>query len=235
VDSGIRIGSKVEIPPSITNEALAETDQLYAVRPEWVPGFFANESFGFFWGGCSLSDPASGLSLFIIRKAFKKKTRWLVYSRKELLAHEMTHAAHQAFNEWQFEEYFAYQTASSPLRRFFGGCFIHKFDSLGFLGPILLLPVVQLLNIFQIAALPVMYFWLLAAVYPAFLTVRTTLINCTARRAIKFLRSKNAPRPEAAIFRMSVKEIKMLAAGKMPEINLLRRKILDKYLNSNME
>jgi hypothetical protein len=232
VDSGIRIGSKVEIPPSITNEALAETDQLYAVRPEWVPGFFANESFGFFWGGCSLSDPASGLSLFIIRKAFKKKTRWLVYSRKELLAHEMTHAAHQAFNEWQFEEYFAYRTAHSPFRRWLGSSFIHKFDAWGFLLPILLLPVVQFLNISGTMHLPVGYFWALAAVYPVFLICRTAWINSLAQRARNYLESQKVKQTDAILFRMSVDEIKMLARRQMPQGNDLRWQLLSQRLNA---
>lgn len=235
VASGIRINEKNAISGNVTNEALAQTGALYNVRPEWVPGFFANESFGIFWGGCSLSDPDSGLSLFIIRKAFKKKPRWLFYRRQELLAHEMTHASHQAFTEWMFEEYFAYQTASSALRKFFGGCFIHKFDSLGFIGPILLLPVMQFLNLFQIVNCPMGFFWCLAGVYPAFLALRTCWINRIAGRARKFLIEKKAPHPGAALFRMSVAEIKTLAAGRMPQGNDLRWKILQKYLDNGQE
>ncbi len=228
---GIKISNSNSIPAAIKEEALAVTQKLYDVRPDWVPGFFANESFGFLWGGCSLNDPESGLALFIIRKAFKKQRRWLMYDRCELLAHEMTHAAHQAFDEWQFEEYFAYRTAKSPLRKIFGGCFICKYDSLGFLLPILLLPVVQFLNIFGITDLPMWIFWVLAGVYPVFLVCRTLKINAAAAKARNFLQSLKIRNVDAVLFRMSVKEIAQLAKKVVPTGDDLRWKLLTKRLN----
>ena len=230
VAPGIKISKSDAVSQAIKDEALVVNETLYDVRPDWVPGFFANESFGFLWGGCSLSDPESGLALFIIRKAFKQKRFWLFYDRRELLAHEMTHAAHQVFDEWQFEEYFAYQTANKPLRKIFGGCFIHKYDSLGFLLPILLLPVVQFLNILGLTALPMWIFWLLAAVYPIYLFCRTLRTNAIAAAARKFLQSLKVRKPDAVLFRMSVKEIRLLAKKQMPQGDDLRWKLLRKRL-----
>ena len=225
---GIKISRNEMIPQQIYDESLKITQELYAVKPDWVPGFFANESFGALWGGCALSDPASGLVLFIIRKVFRKQRRWLVYDRRELMAHELTHAAHGVFDEWQFEEYFAYRSAESALRRFFGGCFIHKFDAMGFLLPILLLPVVQFLNLLAITELPMWIFWLLAAVYPVFLVSRCINMSFVANRARKFLRSLAVAQVDAVLFRLSCKEIKMLAAGKLPEQEDLRWQIIRK-------
>ena len=73
--SGIKLQKNSAIPGNITGEALEKTCRLYDVNPDWVPGFFADESFGMLWGGCALSDPASTLVLFIIRKVFLKKRK----------------------------------------------------------------------------------------------------------------------------------------------------------------
>lgn len=210
---GIKLESSLEIPQNLRGEALNFVNELYGVKPQWVPGFFADESFGALWGGCALSDSESGLVLFIIRKLFARKRRWLFYDRRELMAHEMTHAAHQSLNEWQLEEYFAYRTAKSPLRKFFGGCFIRKYDAAGFLGPILLLPIVQLLNIFGIMSLPVSFFWILAAIYPAYLIARCSMIARTVNKARSFLISQKVKQPDAVLFRLTYAEVKALKKG----------------------
>jgi hypothetical protein len=230
VAPGIKIANSMRITPEITQEAMSVTEALYDVRTDWVPGFFANESFGLLWGGCSLSDPESNLALFIIRKSFKQRRKWLFYNRRELLAHEMTHAAHQVFDQWLFEEYFAYRTAESPLRKFFGGCFIHKFDALGFLLPILLVPVAQFLDILQILPVKMWFFWILASLYPLFLCGRTLWINRLAARARNTLAGCGIKNPDAVLFRMSSGEIKLLAAKTMPQGSDLRWKLLSKRM-----
>ncbi len=229
VAPGIKIAHARKIPPAICEEALQQTQELYDVRPEWVPGFFANESFGMLWGGCALSDPESNLVLFIIRKIFSKKRCYLVYDRQELMAHELTHAAHQALNELKYEEYFAYRTAHSPLRKLFGGCFVRKYDAWAFLLPILMLPVAQMLNLMQIIAVNMSIFYLIAAIVPCGLAIRCLLTARTANRARKFLLKKQIRKPDAVLFRLTAKEIKVLSAGKMPIIRDLRSQILAQY------
>lgn len=235
VSPGIRIANSMQIPSAVVQEALSVTEKLYDVRTDWVPGFFANESFGMLWGGCSLSDPESGLALFIIRKNFRQRQNWLFYNRRELLAHEMTHAAHQVFDQWLFEEYFAYRTAESRSRKFFGGCFIHKYDALGFLLPILLVPIAQFLNILDILPLPMRVFWILSAVYPLFLCIRTCWINRLAAGARNTLQKRGIKQADAVLFRMSVEEIKLLASGKLPQGSDLRWKLLNKRLSTEVD
>jgi hypothetical protein len=220
--SGIKLQKNSAIPGNITGEALEKTCRLYDVKPDWVPGFFADESFGMLWGGCALSDPASNLVLFIIRKVFLKKRKFLVYDRQELMAHELTHAAHQSIDEIKYEEYFAYRTAQSALRRFSGGCFIYKHDALCFLLPILLLPIVQFLNIFTALALPMNLFYVLAAIYPAFLIWRCFATWRTAGKARKILQKNHVAAPDAVLFRMTAAEISALAHGKLIQGNDLR-------------
>lgn len=227
---GIMISGKNRIPRPIINEALRLTGELYDVQPDWVPGFFANEKNGALWGGCALSDPASNLTLFIIRKIFRRQQKFLVYDRRELTAHELTHAAHQHVDEWLFEEYFAYQTARSKLRRFFGSCFIGKYDALLFLLPILLLPVVQMLNILGIILLPMWIFWVAAAIYPIYLLRRCWYIALIMRKARSFLLRNHVQKPDAVLFRMTVQEIQSLAAGVMPQGNDLRWQLINQRL-----
>ena len=219
---GIQLKKSNAIPRNIANEALEKTAGLYDVRPDWVPGFFADESFGLLWGGCALSDKESNLVLFIIRKLFLKKRKFLFYDRQELMAHELTHAAHQSIDELKYEEYFAYRTAESPLRRFFGGCFIYKYDALCFLLPILLLPVVQFANIFAGIELPMSLFYLLAAVYPVFLVIRCFAAWQSAAQARKNLIKNALKHPDAILFRMTAGEIRSLARGKLVPGNDLR-------------
>lgn len=230
VAPGIKLSEKYRIPPQISSEALETTGKLYNVRPDWVPGFFADESFGLLWGGCALSDPASGLVLFIIRKIFRSKRRFLVYDRRELMAHEMIHAAHQSIDQLKYEEYFAYRSAKSLLRRTFGGCFVQKYDAMCFLLPILLLPVMQFLNVMKVVDLPMWIFYLLAAVYPVFLVLRCGSSVVTAARARAFLEKSGAKQPDAVLFRMTAEEIKALSRKKMPAGDDLRWQIIVQYL-----
>lgn len=228
--AGIKLEKSNAIPSEIYNEALRKTVDLYDVKPDWVPGYFADESFGALWGGCALSDPESNLVLFIIRKVFRKKRKFLVYDRRELMAHELTHAAHQSIDEIKFEEYFAYRTAESALRKFFGGCFVFKYDAMFFLLPILLLPVIQLLNIFSSMVLPVRYFYVLAAVYPLYLAVRCFMTWHLAARARRFLQKNNVKQPDAVLFRMTAEEIRTLARNQMPQGNDLRWQLIKERL-----
>ena len=228
--AGIKLQKDAVIPADITGEALDKTVQLYDVKPDWVPGFFANESFGSLWGGCALSDPESNLVLFIIRKTFRKKRKFLVYDRQELMAHELTHAAHQSIDELKYEEYFAYRTSRSRLRNFFGGCFIYKFDAMCFLLPILLLPVVQLGNVLTPLVLPMVYFYILAALYPLFLICRCFNTWLTAAKARRFLQKQGVDRPDAVLFRMTAEEIAALAKGKMAQGNDLRWTLIKERL-----
>ena len=208
---GIVIRPDAEIPRSIRLAAWRVTERLYGVRPEWVAGFFVNERFGFLWGGCSLSEPGSGLNLFIIRRVFRKKQRWLCYDRTELLAHELCHAARQALDDWRFEEYFAYRTARSGLRRRFGSCFVHPLDAWGFLLPVMLLPVMQFLQVLGVWPGVMWPFWILAGVFPVFLLYRNGRTRSLARRAERRLREMGIAAPGAVLFRLTAPEIAELA------------------------
>ncbi|MDD3118906.1 MAG: hypothetical protein PHQ27_06995, partial [Victivallales bacterium] len=157
------------IPPAIMAEAAAATHALYAFSIAWVPGFFLSRGIGPLWGGCAITDPENLLTIFLIRGNFARHPRWFIYHRAELLAHELCHAARMVLDDYRLEEYFAYQTAHSRLRRYLGNCFRTPVDAILFLIPIMLLPLVEIFRIIVGGTFPVWPFWLLAALYPLFM------------------------------------------------------------------
>ena len=168
-----------------------------------------------------LSDPDEGLSIFLLRGAFRKKRQFLNYKRDELLAHELCHSVRQQLNEPTLEEYFAYQTSDRPLRRYLGNCFISDRDALLFLLPMLLLPAAGFVKAFWLPAFPVWIFWLLAMVYPLFLLWRNHTSRQVVMAAKKALHSLKVKRCDALLFRCTVDELKTLASfrGKPAEFH----------------
>ena len=63
-----------------------------------------------------------------------KKGRFWIYSLEEVLAHEAVHAARSYFDEPEFEEILAYQTARTKFRKFFGPLFRAPHEALICMG-----------------------------------------------------------------------------------------------------
>lgn len=130
-----------------------------------------------------------------------------LYNQKEMLAHEMVHAARFAFKEPLFEEIFAYKTSKNRLRRFLGPLCIFSFESfllvsspwLGFLG-----------NIFFNKEI---FFWL-PLFFLALLFIRLFILQSLLQIAEKRLRSRGEKNPLAKLFRMSDRGIIRLVFSK---------------------
>ncbi|MDR3624589.1 MAG: hypothetical protein P4L16_05570 [Chlamydiales bacterium] len=115
-------------------EALTITEQLYDIRPDWLPAFYSNKGLMFFEGGATWITK-EGLPLIHLRSSFKKKKCLLgIYHEKELLAHEMIHATRSAFSEPIFEEFFAYKTSNKSYRAFLGTLLRSPMEAYLFLG-----------------------------------------------------------------------------------------------------
>ena len=136
---GVVVRADCRIPDEIVEEAAECTRSLYGFSGRHVPGFFLSQGVGPLWGGCAIGDTESGLTVFLIRSSFRARRRWFVYDRRELLAHELCHAARQCLGDLPLEGYFAYQTSPSRLRRYLGNCFIREYDAIWFVIPALLL------------------------------------------------------------------------------------------------
>ena len=192
------------------------TDRLYSFRTRHVPGFFLSRDVGLLWGGCMICDPDHPLSVFLIRGAFRKRQRWLFYNRRELLAHELCHSMRQSLEEITLEEYFAYQTSPSRLRRYLGNCFIREYDAIWFVIPALLLLLAQVAQSFWLPGLPVWPFWPVALAYPAFLLIRNGISRRLVKRAAKKLAAFGVEKPSAVLFRLDRGEIRRIGAMERP-------------------
>lgn len=200
-----------QIDPGLIDEAAEVTGKLYGFEVYHVPGFYLSCAVGPLWGGCMLGDRDEHFSVMLLRNAFKKHRRFLNYTRDELLAHELCHSVRQSLSETTLEEYFAYQTSSSKIRRYLGNCFIRDIDAILFVLPMLALPVVELLRALLLPRLPVLPFWIAAAVYPAFLLIRNALSRRIVNRAREALKSCGVQQVEAILFRSTREELRMIA------------------------
>ena len=213
---GLQLRSQDRIPDEIIGEAEEVTDRLYSFRTRHVPGFFLSRDVGLLWGGCMICDPDHPLSVFLIRGAFRKRQRWLFYNRRELLAHELCHSMRQSLEEITLEEYFAYQTSPSRLRRYPGNCFIREYDAIWFVIPALLLLLAQVAQSFWLPGLPVWPFWPVALAYPAFLLIRNGISRRLVKRAAKKLAAFGVEKPSAVLFRLDRGEIRRIGAMERP-------------------
>ena len=211
IASGLTVKSAGVIPAEVFSEAAEVTDRLYGFSVNWVPGFYLTEPLGFFWGGCSWSDPATGEAVFTLRSAFSRRAKWLWYNRTELAAHELCHVAHAPVSDPSLEEFFAYRTGSGRLRRLFGNCFVYDWDALIFMVPSLLLFIAQLGVAFNWWSVPMWPFWLLTFGGPGWLFLRSESAVGRWRRARRRLTECGVDRPDPVLFRLTAAEIAELA------------------------
>ena len=214
---GLKLKKDGEIPEEIMEEGFAETEKHYAFKASWVPGFFPASGLGILWGGCSISSTEDTPTLFIIRSSFRKKEKYFIYSRKELISHELCHAVRVPIGDMTYEEHFAYALSSSALRRYTGNCFKSEKDAIFFLLPLFLLLLVQFMRISYLPLLPAWPFWILAFIWPAFLifiNIRERKQYFKAEKALKKLGVEN---PAALLFRCNTGEILAFAKCKTNE------------------
>lgn len=211
---GVTVKSKDKIAPGLLQPGYELTEKLYGFAAVSVPGFFLTGKVGLLWGGCCIGNDDGTRTVFLLRNIFRKREKWWCYHRTELAAHELCHAARFALNDPEAEEFFAYQTSDRKLRRYLGNCFIYGYDALGFLLPVLFLPLAQYIRLFQYPDLWLWPFWLLAAAYPVFLLCRNQKTRFTVFRAKKKLAELYPGREMAILFRSTVKEMK--AIGRTP-------------------
>lgn len=204
------------------------TDNLYSFAVDYVPGFYLFEKVGLLWGGCSIYDDETEMKVFLLRPAFRKRKRFLIYSRTELIAHELCHCARQPMHDHDIEEYFAYQTSRSLLRRYIGNCFNKETDALLFLLPSILLLIAQFIKSFLSASLPLWPFWGFLAAVLAYFFIRNQYSRNIISKARKKL-SSVCKKPEAVLFRSSLTELKILGKSfekYIESLSPIRREII---------
>jgi hypothetical protein len=214
----VTIEQKDRIPEELFQEPAEITEQLYRFRADWVAGFFVDPAYGLLFGGCAYYFYPDFFALFIIRRSFRDKPRWLFYQRNELLAHELCHVARVSFKAHIYEEIFAYKTATTAFRRFFGGVFRSPKDSFLFIAASCLLFVNQLCRALFFPQLPSWPMWSLLAAVFAWLILRLLKdmrILQRAKRHLQFIFPPENTLP--VLFRCNDKEIQELAALDNPQ------------------
>lgn len=219
------------IPDEIIDEAARTTLALYSFSIRWVPGYFLSGGLGWLWGGCALSDDEEdSVPVFVIRSSFRNSRKWFLYTRDELLSHELCHAARAPLDDSTFEEHFAYAGSSSRLRRYLGNCFQTELDALFFLIPILILLAVQILvHAFGIS-IPVWPFWILAFAYPAYLFRRNASQRKLYFDAEERLRALGFENPREVLFRCTSDEINRIARTTMTEVREWMKKTAEQEI-----
>ena len=115
------------------------------------------------------------------------------------------------------DEFFAYQTSPSKLRRYIGNCFIRQSDALFFMFPAVLLLAAQVVQSFLLPRLWIWPFWIAALGYPAWLLLRNQLGRNRLFRAERNLENFGAGEARKILFRATAEERRELAALKTRE------------------
>lgn len=199
------------IPAPDWRPAQAHTEALFGFQVDWVPGFFSQYRMGLLFAGCAFYTYEDFFAVFIVRESFRERSKWLIYSRDELIAHELTHIAHIGFRTRNFEEMFAYQTAHSPFRRLLGGMLRSTVDTYLLMGSTLTLAAFQAVNVL-LRPLPMVYVWSAFAAVIAFILGRYGFYHRRFRRAQATLADRFGGAALAVLFRCSEAEIAELAA-----------------------
>ncbi len=213
----ITVHAQDRIPSGFFDEVARKCADLYGFAIDWVPGFFINPKF-FLFGGWACCYNPDFFAMFVIRKSFRDRERWLIYSRRELLAHELCHIARIALNSDTFEETFAYQTSSSTFRRLLGGIFLREADTFLFLAATLFLLVGQILRTFAFPLLPAWPLWCVPALATAWLAFRYARLRALLKRARGNAAVAYGPDASKVLFRCSDDDIHALASLRPDEV-----------------
>ena len=206
----LKLRPKLSVTDELMEVCANRTEEHYAFRAEWVPAFYINPKFSWLFGGCAYYSMPDMFTVVILRKSFRNRRKWLFYDRREILSHEMCHAARMATGSRVFEERLAYRVSDSGFRKRFGGLLHSPFDTLAILGSTFLLLGVQMLKTFIAPGVPILPFWMLVIGVAAFMLGRDRHCHRALTRAIGNLENVTE-HPATVAFRCSDAEIEQIS------------------------
>ncbi|MEN9360672.1 MAG: hypothetical protein RL095_2207 [Verrucomicrobiota bacterium] len=228
---GLKLRHDGRIPQDQVDAVAAETQALYGFSISWVPGFYTDA--GLLFGGFAMAWPPDLFSVFVLRPALKDRPRWLIYSRDEILAHELCHVARTPLAAITYEETFAYGTARSAFRRASGGALRSVVDTYVLVGLFVLCIGIQTWNTVMVPIKPgdpifppsVLVGLTLPILWIAWLALRQFL---SVRRLKRLSASLAAccEQPRHLLFRLNDAEIIGLAASPPKSRDELRAGLL---------
>jgi hypothetical protein len=208
------------LPPAHWEWVRLHVKELFHFEPESLTAYYSNEKLAP-WQGAACWIGEDRVPLLQLRNGFKKGSYLNLYSRGEILAHESTHAARVAFDEPEYEEFFAYATAVRKWRRVLGPIFQRTSE------PWILLISFGLGIFWKIG-------WILATALIAAgfwrLIHRHLRLKKAFHHLVERLQDKKVAR--AVLFRLTDREIKTLAQGTWIEGDeTLRWRLIRLYIN----
>lgn len=201
--------------------ALEKIKVLYDAKPDWIVAHYDNKGLTFFQGAATWIVGQDGLRIPLIqlRKSFDSGSLLKLYSREEVLSHEMVHAMRMQFDEPKFEEIFAYKTSRRLYRRLLGPLFQKPWEATLFLLLLLIPIATEVYAVFYPEHSWV--FWLsgMPALFGAWLLGRLVFYQFVLHRALKKLRPilKQPQKAWAVALRLSDREIFRVAFSKMEQ------------------
>lgn len=155
VEYCLQLSKHLEVP--VQTDVLAEPNKdmvyLYDTNIDWIPVVFSNERLAPWHGGCAwifqFSDDTPTAAFIQLRKVFAHQTYFLgIYSRDELMMHELVHVGRMKFEEPRFEELLAYETSSSLFRRWLGPLIQASWESILFIMVLVAILILDLYFVF---------------------------------------------------------------------------------------
>ncbi len=197
---------------------------LFDFAPHCLCAFFDNQDLSIFQGATTwiCAFDKSLVPFIQLRRALHKGSFLKIYSLEEILAHEAVHAARAAFQEPKFEEFFAYATSSTFLRRFLGPIAGSPKGMLFFGMSLFSFMLFQVFSFFSLR--PFLFLSLLTGfgMFAAFalILLRLTQQRFVFRKAFQKLSciTKSKKKAMAILFRLKDDEIKEFARMQEKEI-----------------
>ena len=126
--------------------------EIFDISPSWIKVVVSNKRLPPWQGACAwiLEDKGIRTGFLQIREKLPRK----LYSKEEVLSHELAHIGRVAFDEPKFEEILAYQT-SQGFRRLFGPIVQSSKESLWFLLSLVIATVGSIVGTLWLHLLPI--------------------------------------------------------------------------------
>lgn len=162
------------------------TQPLFGFAADWIPLRYERKGLAPWQGAVTW---VNGQDVLVqLHPTFRKRRYLGMYEQSEVLAHEAVHAVRMAFPESAFEEYFAYMTSKSRLRRWLGPLLQKSSDALLFFLAVAIALSVQVLDMF--VELPSWVQW--AYLLPPALLIWGILRSCRLRGQLAHCRKRLA-------------------------------------------
>lgn len=204
-----------------------QSKDRYQFQLNYVPAFFSSQGLNFLFGGMAISFEDTEnkykkdeiFSIFQLRKCFREKEKFLIYTRNEIISHEVCHIARAPFKALEYEEFFAYQTSDSAFRKFVSPMLWRGTDMVVLMLLLLVVFAGQIYGTFFSHDFSYyIYGWIPFFSYLSFLSIRSyfsrKVISRLREKMIKLCKASELV--EAVLFRMTDKEIR--EAEKAPSL-----------------